>query len=268
MGKINKTLKALGMIIRRPWLLNHVLNDEGAKRRYVTRKYHFADGFPVIDITDIIPADSITIKPFAFLDGGSLPTDLALLKSLCVKYSVKDYLEIGTWRGESVANVAATGANCVTVNLPDEEMRRMGLAENYIQMHRFFSKDLPNVNHIQANSLTFDFASLGKKFDLIFIDGDHHSESITKDTITAFGLLKNDKSMIVWHDYGIGPETPRFEVIAGILDGCPAEVRKNLYHVSNTLCAVYTSEKFVARPMTANVKPSFSFSLKIEVEKI
>jgi hypothetical protein len=268
MGKINKALKALGMIIRRPWLLNHVLNDEGEKQRYVSSKYNFGNGFPVIDITEFLPADSIIIEPFAFLDGGSLPTDLALLKSLCVKYSVKDYLEIGTWRGESVANIAITGADCVTVNLPDEEMRKMGLAENYIQMHRFFSKDLPNVNHIQANSHTFDFASLGKKFDLIFIDGDHHSESIKKDTITAFSLLKNEKSMIVWHDYGIGPETPRFEVIAGILDGCPAEVRKNLYHVSNTICAVFIREKLATRIMVADEKLSLSFSVKIKTGKI
>ena len=90
-------------------------------------------------------------------------------------------------------------------------------------MHRFFSKDIPNITHLQADSQTFNFSSLQKKFDVIFLDGDHHTESIVKDTQNAFQLLKDDNSIIVWHDYGLGTETTRFNVLAGILDGCPPE---------------------------------------------
>lgn len=204
------------------------------------------------------------VAPFAFLDGGCIPPDLALLRALCDKYGVQDYLEIGTWRGESVANVADTGALCVSVNLPDQEMRDLGLDEDYVGLHRFFSEHLSHVNHIQANSHSFDFAKLDRKFDLIFIDGDHHTESIAKDTATAFSLLKSDNAMIVWHDYALGPETPRFEVLAGILDACPPEERKYLYHVSNTLSAIYTREKVPYHPLVKNANPEFYFSMQIE----
>lgn len=254
--------------MRRPWLLNHVLNDEGVKQRYVARKYNFRQGFPVIDIKNFFSSGEMIVEPFAFLDGGSLPSDLALLKSLCLRNKVEDYLEIGTWRGESVANVAATGARCITVNLPDQEMKKMGLRDNYIKIHRFFSEKLPNVKHIQANSHNFDFSSLSQKFDLIFIDGDHHSKSIALDTKTAFSLLKNDKSIIVWHDYGISPETPRYEALAGILDGCPVEAREKLFHVSNTICAIYTNENFPARKLIADEKPAHYFSVKLNIREI
>jgi len=79
---------------------------------------------------------------------------------------------------------------------------------------------------------------------LIFIDGDHHSESIASDTANAFKLLKDENSVIVWHDYGIGTETVRWNVLAGILEGCPADKRNKLYHASNTICAFLLIGKY------------------------
>lgn len=251
-------------ILRRPYLLNLILDADEVWKDYTEKKYGFTKGLPCVDFKDFLPEGGIGIQPFAFLDGGSLPTDLALLKILCVRNKVGDYLEIGTWRGESVANVAATGARCVTVNLPDDEMRRMGLDEDYIRMHRYFSEGLPNVEHVQAHSHHYDFTKLNRKFDLIFIDGDHHSESIRKDTMTAFSLLKDEHSVIVWHDYALSPETPRFEVLAGILDGCPPECRPHLYHISNTLCAVYTREALKSKPLKANEKNGSGFSVLVD----
>lgn len=266
MGKISKALRALGQIVRRPYLLNLILDSEEVWKDYVVKHYNLPDGLPCIDFHQFLPAGGMEVKPFAFLDGGSLPTDLALLKSLSLRNNVSDYMEIGTWRGESVANVAATGAQCVTINLPDEEMRKMGMPEDYIRIHRYFSENTPNILHVQAHSHQFDFNSLNKKFDLIFIDGDHHSDSITKDTRTAFSLLKDEHSVIVWHDYALSPETPRFEVLSGILNGCPEEQRKHLYHVSNTLCAIYTKERFEAGPLKPNRVNGKGYSLLLKNE--
>jgi len=264
MGKITKALRALGQIVKRPYLLNLILDSEEVWKDYVVKHYNLTDGLPCIDFHQFLPAGGMEVKPFAFLDGGSLPTDLALLKSLSLRNNVRDYMEIGTWRGESVANVAATGAHCVTINLPDEEMRKMGMPEDYIRIHRHFSENTPNILHVQAHSHHFDFNSLNKKFDLIFIDGDHHSDSITKDTRTAFSLLKDENSVIVWHDYALSPETPRFEVLSGILNGCPEEHRKHLYHVSNTLCAIFTRERFEAKALQPNRKPEKVFKIIVE----
>lgn len=252
------------MIIRRPYLLNLINDDEQVKKSYVERCYSLGHGLPTIDIMHYMPEEE-EIFPYSFLEGSSLPTDFALLRGICRKNNVVDYLEIGTWRGESVANVAPLAKNCYSLNMSDDEMRKSGLDEAYIAMHRFFSKDLANVTHLQANSMTFDFASLNKKFDLIFLDGDHHAEAVAHDTRQAFRLLKDEKSVIVWHDYGLGTETPRYDVLSGILDGCPADSIKHLYHVSNTLCAVFTREKLPAALINPNTRPQKQFGVKIHV---
>ena len=264
MGKISKALRAAGLILRRPWLLNLILDSEAAWKDRVHKEYGFENGLPCVPFRHFLGGQTVEIKPYGFLDGGSLVSDLALLKLLAQRYQVKDYLEIGTWRGESVANVASVVEHCITVNLPDSEMQNMGLDEDYIRMHRHFSEHLPNVTHLQAHSHHFDFASLNQKFDMIFIDGDHHSESIAKDTAIAFGLLKDERSIIVWHDYALSPETPRYEVLSGILAACPADERKHLYHIGNTICAVYCRESLPAGPLKVNDHNAEAYTVSIK----
>jgi predicted O-methyltransferase YrrM len=266
MSKISKAFKAFGLILKKPYLLNLLIDSEDEKQSYVAQKYGLPQGLPTVDISEFID-ETEEVFPYSFLEGSSLPTDFALLRSICRKNHAEDYLEIGTWRGESVANVAPFVRNCFSLNLPDETMRQMGLDEEYINMHRFFSKDIPNITHLQADSQTFDFSSLNKKFDVIFLDGDHHTESIAKDTQNAFLLLKDDNSVIVWHDYGLGTETTRFNVLAGILDGCPKENIRHLYRVSNTLCAIYTRKELKASYVKINSKPELSFEIKLKIRK-
>jgi predicted O-methyltransferase YrrM len=265
--KAGRFLKGFSLLLRDPWLMNRVLDDEDVNRKAVIAEHGLSNGLPVADILDLIPGFAETIEPFGFLDGGSLPVDLALLKGLAKQRPGSYYLEIGTWRGESVANVASVAAHCVTINLPDTEMEKMGLDKEYIYLHRFFSAKLPNVTHLQHNSLTFDFSSLKEKFDVIFIDGDHHYESVRSDTANAFSLLKNENSVIVWHDYGHDPATIRWDVLRGILDGTPPEKRKHLYRVSNTLCAIYFAGKINSRPQPKHPVPSKHFRITIETVK-
>jgi predicted O-methyltransferase YrrM len=239
MNKISKAVKAVTNIIRKPYLLNLVLDDNEVRKQDVLKKNNGLERFPQLSLFDVLDTKEISVSPFAFLDGGSLPTDLALLKGLAGKFPQCSYFEIGTWRGESAANVASVAKECYTMDLPDDEKRELGYDEEYISQHAVFSKNLPNVTHLKANSLYFDFASLNRKFDLIFIDGDHHYESVLNDTLKVFIHLLRDNSIVVWHDYAYNPEKVRYEVMAAILDGCPAQFHRNLYHVANTMCAVY-----------------------------
>ncbi len=262
MKKLYKAFMGIYRIICNPWLLNNVINDESVMHTYVTQKYSMSNGLPLINIMKIWDGNLIHVEPFSASSGGSTPMDLLLLKALCLKFDLPDYLEIGTWRGESVANVASVAQNCVTVNLPDDEMRCMGLDEDYIQMHRHYSKNLKNVTHLYANSQRTDIAALDKKYDLIFIDGDHHREAVARDTATAFKMLKNERSIIVWHDYANDPESVRWSVLSGILDGCPSDQRNKLFHISNTLCAVYMPHDISSSPLAIN-KNENTFSFKI-----
>ncbi len=239
MSKLSKFFTATGLILRNPWLLNKVLDDELYWKKRVKARFGMEAGLPVIHPLDLFGDFSETVDPFAFLDGGSLPTDLALLKKLAGRIPQCSYFEIGTWRGESVANVASVAEDCYTLNLSGKEMQEKGLGQRYIDLHRFYSKDLPNVSHLEGNTLSFDFQSLNRKFDLIFIDGDHRYEMVKNDTGKVFDHLVHDKSVVVWHDYARNPETIRHEVLAGIMEGCPETAHRHLFHVAHTLCAVY-----------------------------
>jgi predicted O-methyltransferase YrrM len=268
MNKLHKLVKAISLIIGQPSLLNKVLDDEDVNRSAVEKQYNMPSGLPAVDICELLPGFDETVDPFCYLDGGSTPIDLALLKGLAKQFSACEYFEIGTWRGESVTNVASVAAHCTTLNLPDSEMRQMGLSEKYIGLHRFFSNNLKNVTHIQANSLSFDFKSLNKKFDLIFIDGDHHFETVASDTKNVFSLLKNENSVIVWHDYGHTPDDVRSDVLRGILEGTPSSERQKLYRVSNTLCAIYTNRKLKSYTPEPVQTPSTSFEIRIKARKL
>ena len=266
MSKLSKLFKVILLILKQPSLLNKVLDDDNVNKNEVVNKYNLPKGLTTVEITQLLPNLDITVEPYAALDGGSTPIDLALLKGLAASKPNCDYFEIGTWRGESVSNVACIAKNCVTLNLPDETMLQMGLDKNYVNLHRHFSKDLKNVTHLQGNSLTYNYAALNQKFDLIFIDGDHHYESVKSDTANAFNLLKDEHSIIVWHDYGNNPSDIRWDVLKGILDGTPADKINNLYRVSNTLCAIYSKQIITAEYIVNNEVPKKYFSIVIKAK--
>ena len=264
MSKLSKLIKALSLVIKQPSLLNKIIDDADVNKEEIIKKYNLPEGLKTVDILDLVPEMNEIVSPYSSVDGGSTPIDLALLKGLARNLKDCNYLEIGTWMGESVSNVASVAEHCVTLNLPDVQMLKMGEDKKYVGLHRFYSKDLPNVNHIQANSQTFDFSSLQQKFDLIFIDGDHHYESVKNDTANAFKLLKDNNSIIVWHDYGNNPSNVRWDVLKGILDGTPAEKRKNLYRVSNTLCAIYINKEIESKVNQAFLTPNKYFSISVK----
>lgn len=264
MNKVIKLLKAILLIIKQPALLNKVLEDIDVNKQQVINTYLLPNGLKTIKLTELLPGFNETVEPYTAVDGGSTPHDLALLNGLAKSKPNCSYFEIGTWKGESVANVARFAKHCVSLNLPDETMLQMGLDKKYVELHRFFSNGLENVTHIQANSQTFNFSSLKEKFDLIFVDGDHHYESVKNDTVNAFKLLKDNDSTIVWHDYGNNPSDIRWDVFRGILDGTPAEKRGNLYRVSNTLCAIYTTKPIKAEIQEPFSKPDSYFSINIQ----
>lgn len=260
--------KIIKVLSKSPERLLRVMDEETDKRDYVIKKYGFFQGMPLVDLLSIFPDFSETLEPYSFLEGTSMLTDLALLKSLVRMHDECAYLEIGTWRGESIANVAKIAKDCVSLSLSDDEMRRFGLEKDVIKNNKFFSKNISNVEHIGHESRSFDFSKLNKKFDVIFIDGDHHYETVKIDTQNAFRLLKDEKSVIVWHDYGFGPETIRWSVLAGILDGSPKDRLDSIYHISNTMCAVYMRGNFKTCYLKKFDIPDKFFKVKISAEKL
>lgn len=196
----------------------------------------------------MFPDFNVEIDNYSFLDGTSLITDLALLKLLSKGKPNCAYLEIGSWRGESITNVASVTNDVTSLTLSEKEMKEMNFPNNFIKNSGFFYKPDHNIKQFLHNSQTFDFSSLQKKYDVIFIDGDHSNQGVLNDTINVYKhLLKDENSIIVWHDYSYNTENVRYSVMKAILDGIPVSEHGNLFHVSNTMCAIYTKQKFSAK---------------------
>lgn len=265
-NKINKLVKAFAAIIKQPSLLNHVLNDNDVRCKEVAEKYPLLrKGLPVVAFNTFLSEKaSVVVNPFCFLDGGSLPTDLALLRLLAESIQDCRYFEIGTWRGESVANVAAIAKECHTLCLSDEQMRGIGLPEEYIHAHSVLSKDLVNVTQWHGDSTQFDYADIGN-VDLVFIDGNHQYDFVKKDTKAVFEHLVGDNTIVVWHDYALEPETIRWEVLLGILDGIPPQHRERLYHVSNSKCAIFYPKGLTGKQLVANAPVERIFEVTVGV---
>jgi len=246
--------------------LFHFTEQQDCRMR--SAKKGFPNGLPVVDLLDLLNTVDVTIHPYTYLDDASLIPDVVLLKSLAKKIPSCDYLEIGSWRGESLMNVVEHVNTCTSISLSDQQMREMGFSEKQIALNGFFSKRNPKINHIGANSQTFDFSSLGWKFDLIFVDGDHHYQSVVNDTKNVFKLLKDENSIIIWHDYGYSYESIRWEVVDAILEGTPKEERKNLYKVSNTYCAIYSKKPLPSKLQEFPATPDKLFTVTVKADRI
>lgn len=263
MNKIQKGFRALKLVFRQPYLLNLVLESEDVYKEEISKKYGLTNGLPLLHLEELFPDFTETVSPYAYLSGATMPIDIALLKSIARRQNAQSYFEIGTWRGESVANVASVVPNCVTLNLSREEILTLSDDPKYADAHEMFSKNLDNVTHLHGNSQTFDFTPYLHQYDLVFIDGDHHRDAVKKDTLNAFELLRDEKSVIVWHDYGYDPETIRWSVLYAIWEGTPEEKRPFLYQVANTMCAIYIPETFPTRPLVPHVRPEHYYEVTL-----
>lgn len=257
LAKIKKIISFLKILSTEPSLINNILNANTVQKRKFIQKYGNYLALPQIEIKDLSHKPASNIESF-LLDGSSLITDLQLLVSLGGRNDINSYLEIGTWRGESVYNVAKEVNDCTTINLSVDEMTILGWNAKYAEQHAILSKKNLNILHIEGNTKTLDFTSLNKKYDLIFIDGDHSYEMVLSDTRNIFKHLIHENSIVVWHDYAFNAQKIRYEVFKAILDGVGEENHKFLYHPKNTMCAV-----FIKDPLPSTVFDEFAIPEKI-----
>lgn len=263
MSKFSKLLKGIYEIVKHPYLINRIVDSDEVWSARINNTHAFS-GFPVVSFDQLFDKIADHVDPYTFNGGGSLITDLILLKSAAHSFPDCSFFEIGTWRGESVANVAEVAKECFTLNLSDEELKAMNLSDSYIRQIGMFSKDSDRITHLSGNSTTFDFAALNKKFDLIFIDGNHHYDYVFNDTKKVFHDLVHKNSVVIWHDYAYHPESLRPEVACAILDACPKECHPFIWHPEGSICAIYFPKKLQGRPFQSYIPPKNSFRITLE----
>ncbi|MEX2597042.1 MAG: class I SAM-dependent methyltransferase [Salibacteraceae bacterium] len=257
-------------ILRKPdslyRVLDHPMEDSNYSRSFLLKEYGI-ERLPSVEILDIVSDLNEELGCYSFLPGTSMTIDIALLMALARDRKSCQYLEIGSWRGESLANVAQVAKHCYSITLGGDQLLAAGFSSRQVNLHGFYTKSLTNITEIQADSLSYDFRQLPTKFDLIFIDGDHKTSSIASDTRNAFRMLSGQDSVIVWHDYGWDTERVRHNTLAGILEGCPSHLRGALYHVGQTKCAIYWPKNVNAYVNERFSSPRLNFKVAIKANK-
>jgi predicted O-methyltransferase YrrM len=254
------------LILKKPSLVNLIIDCDLNFKDELIKRYHLPNGLKKINFKEFLKEEN-TLDSFSFLEGGSIVTDYLLLSALTKKLNKPTCFEIGTWRGESALAMAKHANKVVTLNLSKQELTNFGLSKEYVELQGYLCNKANNIEQLWGNTFNYDFTNHHRCYDLIFVDGDHKYKSVINDTKIAEKLMKNKKSVIVWHDYGFGAETIRYEVLLGILKGLPKDMHKHLYSVNNTLCAIYYPFNVDANELPYPQRPDQLFTVKIN-EKI
>jgi hypothetical protein len=155
--------------------------------------------------------------------------NVSFAESLVLAYLVESLqprrvFEIGTFDGFSTYHLAMNGstdAEVYTLNLPVEEdgpnaqlargvdIEYFGDNKTHLELKRRgvgsiyrASPAAGKVRQLFGDSMTFDFSPYCGKIDLVFIDGGHSLECVTKDTESALSML-SDRGVIAWHDFNV-----------------------------------------------------------------
>lgn len=262
-SKSKKLIDFVKTVLKEPSLINIILSNNDVQQKKFLQKYQNFIALPQIEIKDLGGENVQQVTSF-FLDGASLISDLQLLSTIANRDDVNSYFEIGTWRGESVYNVAGIIDNCTTLNLSEKEITDLGFNRKYAEQHGLLSKKNPKILHLHGNTKNYAFAGLNKKYDLIFIDGDHTYDMVKNDTEKVFQHLVHENSIVVWHDYAYSPQRIRYEVFRAILDGLKKENHQFLYHPKNTMCAVFYKGEIKSTAFDDMLLPDKIFEVTIK----
>ncbi|KAI4450876.1 hypothetical protein C823_005413 [Eubacterium plexicaudatum ASF492] len=103
------------------------------------------------------------------------------LKLIAIKSGSKEYLEVGTYIGESINILTDCCEKLYSVTLPIEKAMKQFKPS---WRTNFIGKLATNENIVSyyTDSRQFDFSKHADTVDLYFIDGDHSYEGVYNDT--------------------------------------------------------------------------------------
>jgi predicted O-methyltransferase YrrM len=175
-----------------------------------------------------------------FMNGSSPLIDYFFLCHFAKALKIRKYFEIGTWVGLSAYNISANtvhDTDIYTLDIPFDhpEIQAFDIPVNLFGHH---SKNIPNISHLKGDSINFDFSPYKRKMDMVFVDGNHSLEYVISDSLNALDMLKNDNSVILWHDYLLEGNLNK-NVMCGILEAVPENEHKHLFYIFQSNMAIY-----------------------------
>lgn len=203
-----------------------------------------------------------------FSTGISPVNDYYLLCRTARAIGVKKYFEIGTWLGLSAKNIADTLGDDIIIYSLDIPFNHPEIAIYNIPVEIFghYCKSYKNISLLKSDSKYFDFSPYKKTLDLVFVDGNHSPDYVESDSVNALSLLKNDDSIIAWHDYMILGVVNN-DVLSGILRAIPQKDHRHLIHIKHSNLALYSKSfnfPFKETPVWEISDNNFTLDFKIK----
>ncbi len=120
------------------------------------------------------------------------------------KLKIQKILEIGTWDGEFTRLLSNLfpESEIFTIDLPHADERFINSYNRKDQLNNFIEKRSENLSKKNIKFIEIDSENLLEKFeknsfDIIWVDGDHHDPTVTRDIFNSYEILKKGGLMIV-----------------------------------------------------------------------
>ncbi len=184
----------------------------------------------------LLQKQELSLKELTFIPGGSGVLDYMFLKQVALKSGCKEYLEVGTYIGESINILTDCCEKLYSVTLPKDSLKDYFIkSKNPDYMDRLSNNE--KIIHYYTDSKLFDYSQHADTVDLYFIDGDHSYLGVYYDTKNIFKVKKED-AIVVWHDFKLGQNEYRAEVIKAVQDVLGNDF-DNVYVTDNNACGIY-----------------------------
>lgn len=179
---------------------------------------------------------NLNCKELTFIPGGSSILDYMFLKQIAIKSGSREYLEIGTYIGESINILTDCCEKLYSVTLPIESAKKY---YEQFKMINYMGRLVKNekVTSYYTDSKQFDFSRHADTIDLYFIDGDHSYEGVFHDTKNIFANKKED-AIVVWHDFKYTDARYKAAVVNAVYDAL-GDAFDNVYVTDNNACGIY-----------------------------
>lgn len=178
----------------------------------------------------------LNLKELTFIAGGSGVLDYMFLKQIALISGSKEYMEVGTYIGESINILTDCCNKLYSVTLPEESLENYFVQSKNADYQGRLSHN-EKIIHYYTDSKVFDFSKHADSVDLYFIDGDHSYQGVYSDTKNIFSNRK-EQSIVVWHDFKLGQNEYRAEVIKAVYDALGKDF-DNVYVTNNNVCGIY-----------------------------
>lgn len=184
----------------------------------------------------------LNCKELTFISGGSGILDYIFLKTVVQVAGIKEYLEIGTYIGESINILTDCCEKLYSVTAGvDEDFSMRSFCKRYKIPD--YSERLTNnekIIHYYGDSKKFDFSKHSDTVDLYFIDGDHSYVGVYNDTKNVFEHKKKD-AIVIWHDFRNEDNKYRVGTVKAVKDILGGDF-KDVYVTNNNMCGIYIPE--------------------------